>query len=337
MLKKSKEFQAAEGVDAFIEKINAVVASGEAGSTETVAREQWPILFIVAPPRSGTTLFTQWLTHIGFATPLNITARFYKNPYTAGLLQRLLTDSSLHYRNELDCGVVDSFQSLYGKTSGVLSAHEFSHYFRRFFPVSGQWISDKELEQSKIDEFVDGLNLFTTALQKPLVLKGFLIQYNFDSLIDHENIYFVHCHRYEIDNVCSLVGHRKTLTGDINNWVSVKPPGFELIKDLDPYQQLAAQVAISNAYLAAKLEKVPSERKINVPHEQFCKSPKSFASEISNALSSRGYQALEPYTGPGGFDINRYDQNSAEYSKASEALKQVRPVVTQVLKQYLNG
>lgn len=336
-MKRTKEFQTSQTIDSFIEMLNAAVAEGEQSSSARVEREDWPILFIVAPPRSGTTVFTQWLHQCGFTTPLNLTARFYKNPYTGGLIQRLLTDKSLHYRNELTCDSGDHYLSEYGKTSGCLAPHEFSHYFRRFFPHHAMHMNLEQAKESDPEGFVDGLNLFATATQKPVVIKGFLVQYNLELLTPFENIIFVHCHRSVVDNICSLVGHRKKVAGNIHEWVSVKPPGFNRLTELNPYEQIAAQVLITNDFIEKQFESIPKERRVSLKHEFFCEDPCKTYTEIDQLMVKNGYAGLARYEGPDKFDISRYEEHSEDYVEATKAVESIMGMKNEILAEYFHN
>ncbi len=66
-------------------------------------KNQYPIGFIVGNPRSGTTLFLQWLSSLGcFAYPTNILARFSYAPYIGALTQRMLFEKQFDHFNELE-------------------------------------------------------------------------------------------------------------------------------------------------------------------------------------------------------------------------------------------
>ena len=321
-MKRRPEFSANVVSDAFIERINSVIFEGE-GNLDIRVETKRPILLIVGAPRSGTTIMLQWLAHVGFATPSNIAARFPVNPYFAGLLQRLMSDPALDFRNELFVPpAVECFRSEYGKTSGLLAPHEFSFYFRRFFPVG---FGEPILDRSDCDTtgFIAGLQLFAAAMERPVALKGLLIQYMMDIFAEEPTVFFLHVHRNEADNVCSLLRHRQIVAGDSREWISVKPPQYDLLKTLCPVDQVAGQVHFTNEEIRQQATSLPQERFRSVSHEAFCENPASLFAEIGSAFEACGFEGLRPYEGPDRFEITRYESTNGLYLEAHEALARV--------------
>ena len=79
-----------------------------------------PLVFIMGPLRSGTTLFMQWLASSGIvAYPSNLLSRFYAAPAVGAQIQLLLTDPRYNFRDEiLDFTGPVTFDSENGKTIG---------------------------------------------------------------------------------------------------------------------------------------------------------------------------------------------------------------------------
>lgn len=315
------EFKANEDSNEFIRHINHLVSEGEDNLNVEPSRE-WPVFFVVGPPRSGTTVLVQWLTHIGLVTPGNLAARFYGNPYFAGLLQRMLTDNKLNYKNELSFKNHSSFLSEYGKTSGLLEPHEFSFYFRRFFPVSvGEPF--KEYSHDDLKEFIRGLRLFATALERPVVLKGLLIQYAMEIFNDTSSVIFVYLQRNEIDNICSLYRQRMLVAGSYEEWISVRPPQYKWLKNMSAIEQVAGQVHYTNKEIERQLDGMPDDRKLVGLHEDFCKNPAHLYSLLNEMVVQSGFDALPDYAGPNEFKINKYEKHSEQYISAKYALEKI--------------
>jgi hypothetical protein len=189
-MKRREEYSAPpEQVD-FLEQLNDVVARGEDNLDFRPEHPHHPVILIVGAPRSGTTVLMQWLQHVGFAVPSNIAARFPRNPFFAGMLQRLLSDPTLNFHDELTIpGTQHAFHSDYGKTQSPLAPHEFSFFFRRFFPVTvGEKLDERALRNCDVDGFLRGVSMFGAALDKPVVLKGLIIQYNLHIFRNSPNV-----------------------------------------------------------------------------------------------------------------------------------------------------
>ena len=100
------QFRKPEAAEAFLPVLSRALRVGELRCEQDLpASPSRPIVFVLGAPRSGTTLLTQWLAASGhFGVPSNLLARFYEAPYIGGLVQRLLTDPDLSYRDELATG-----------------------------------------------------------------------------------------------------------------------------------------------------------------------------------------------------------------------------------------
>jgi hypothetical protein len=320
-MKRVPAFSARPEATEFLEKINELVACGEE-NTHVEPGIKRPIFFVVGAPRSGTTLLMQWLQSIGVSVPTNVAARFSRNPLFAGMLQRLLIDSSLNYRNELTVSLPDAaYQSDYGKTSGLLSPHEFSFYIRRYFPVQvGEVLTADMLKQCDVDGFIHGLRLFSSALGTPLAIKALLIQYHLNLLMRCDDAFLIHVHRDEVDNTYSLFEHRIKVAGDAKEWISVRPPGYEWLKDLAPIQQVAGQVHFTNKAIRDQLGEFPEKRVIDCAHADFCSNPGNLYKRLANVVEDFCGEQLCAYVGPNSFTMKTYPKTSSVYQQAVKAL-----------------
>lgn len=323
-MKRVNGFKAHSAAADFVNHLNYVVANGEANIDLTYDPLS-PLFLVVGVPRSGTTVLMQWLEQSGISVPNNLSARFAGNPYFAGLLQRLLTDNRLNFRGELTIPKQpDFFASDYGKTRGLLSPHEFSFYFRRFFPVTvGEKLTEEQLVRCNPDGFVKGLALFSSALERPIAVKALLIQYHLDLFLPFPNVHILHVHRDLVENICSLYRHRKIVAGDVNEWISVKPPQYDFLKEMAPLEQVAGQVYYTNKEIIDHLEKFPENRVITCSHEEFCNNPNSLYENIASCCVFSKKYTLPLYSGPQRFEIHSYDKKSSLYTDAKSALEKV--------------
>jgi hypothetical protein len=119
-MKRIDAFKAKPSAADFLLKMNEVVAQGESNIQVDYDHDA-PIFMVVGAPRSGTTVLMQWLSQVGLCTPSNLSARFVENPYFAGLIQRLLSDDQLNYRDELTLQAGARFESNYRKWKDAVS------------------------------------------------------------------------------------------------------------------------------------------------------------------------------------------------------------------------
>ena len=322
-MKRKEAYAANVSSNDFITRIGEVVAKGE--ENMSLSHERMPLFLVVGAPRSGTTVLMQWLGQIGLAVPSNLAARFPGSPYFGGLIQRLLSDPELAYKDELAIPAAESFKSDYGKTAGPLSPHEYSFFFRRFFPVTvGEALSAAQLAACDTAGFVENLELFAAAMQKGAAVKGLLIQYHLALFAAHSNVFFIHTHRDEADHICSLHRHRAIVAGDADEWISVRPPEYDWLKALSPIEQVAGQVHYTNAAIARQFAQLPAHRAIAIEHEAFCDRPQTLFDAINAGLAAEGFETLGAYTGPKEFsNKSTYKTREGVYAGAAAALARV--------------
>lgn len=274
-----------------------------------------PLILVMGPLRSGTTLFTQWLANTGLvAYPTNLLSRFYKAPIIGAKIQLLLTDPRYNFRDELGEFLQRSeYKSENGKTKGVLAPNEFWYFWRRFLaePTRDVW-TDNELRSSMDTQtMLAELSGMMDVFQKPFVAKGMLFNDNIpflDSII--EKLLVVQIKRDPISNIASVLEARRRQLGSEDGWYSFKIPEYEQLKDLEPISQAAGQVYYINKSVTQGMTRVDESRKLTVGYENFCDNPQKVFEEIANKIGI----AEDQYQGPSNFKVsslNNIDRRAA--------------------------
>jgi hypothetical protein len=266
-----------------------------------------PLILVMGPLRSGTTLFMQWLANTGLvAYPTNLLSRFYGAPIIGAKIQLLLTDPRFNFRDELgEFAQQCEYLSENGKTRGVLAPNEFWYFWRRFLadPRRDVW-TNEELNQSMdtrtmLAELVGMMRVY----QKPFAAKGMLFNYNIpflDSIFD--KVLFVHVKRDLVTNVASVLEARKRQLGSEESWYSFYIPEYNELKSLNPISQATGQVHYINKAIEAGLERVSASRKLIVQYEEFCQSPE----RVFERLKQKEVFCQDcTYLGPASFKIPR--------------------------------
>lgn len=260
----------------------------------------YPIVLVMGPLRSGTTLFMQWLANTGLTTyPTNLLSRFYQAPIIGAKIQLLLTDPRYTFRDELGEFLSQvGYASENGKTKGVLAPNEFWYFWRRFLaePARDVW-SDEELRNSMdtrtmLAELTGMMDVF----QKPFAAKGMLFNYNLpflDSIID--KALFVQIKRDPTANVASILEARKRQLGSETEWYSFKIPEYPELKNMDAVHQASGQLYYINKAVSAGMGAIPKDRKMVVRYEDICSQPRIVFEEL---LVKLGLRSDLPYTGP---------------------------------------
>jgi hypothetical protein len=303
---RTASFSRNMGLEALLQDINSALWVAEQKTLENYHEAEYPLLLVMGPHRSGTTLFMQWLANTGLvAYPTNLLSRFYQAPIIGAKIQLLLTDPRFNFRDELGEFVQQAeYKSENGKTKGVLAPNEFWYFWRRFLAEPGrdEW-SDEELQKSMdtrtmLAELAGMMDVF----QKPFAAKGMLFNYNIpflDSILD--KVLFVQIKREPLTNVASVLEARKRQLGDEAAWYSFKIPEYEQLKGLDPVKQSAGQIHYINKAVTKGLVNVNESRKLVVQYEDFCASPKS----VFEALTAKIGKLGSDYNGPASFDVTR--------------------------------
>lgn len=307
-------FKRNQKLEDFLLEINGDLAHVEKLLLEKQYRD-YPIIFIVGPLRSGTTLTLQWLADTKeFAYPTNLLSRFYGAPIIGAKIQRLLTDSRYNFRDEImDFNSVIDFQSENGKTKGALSPNEFWYFWRRFLPEEGvERMTEEELEEVvAVEVFRKELIGMANIFEKPFALKGLICNYNIPFLDRIFNkALFIYTKRNPVTNIESALKARERQFNNENEWYSFKIPEYkDLIKINEPVKQIAGQIYYINRAIKNGLMHVSEERKVVIEYEQFCQEPSKYYAEIADKLERQGYSIKKEYTGRKAFQMSRTKEN----------------------------
>jgi hypothetical protein len=307
--KRTKGFERNMSLEGLLKDINSNLSIVEEKLIQDVKLDM-PIVFILGPARSGSTLMTQWLANSGvFSYPTNLLSRFYQAPIMGAKLQLLLADERYNFRDELkDFSSEIDFKSDNGKTKGALAPNEFWYFWRRFLPFGElDYLPTDELF-AKVDtglmkaEFAGMMNVF----QKPMALKAMILNYNIDFLDKvFENAIFLHTKRDPLTNIESVLNARERQLGAIDKWYSFKiPEYYDLIK-LSPFEQVAGQVYHVNNAVEAGLAAVAEHKKITVNYEDFCQQPGLVFEELKQKLAANGFMTDAQYSLQEKFDVTR--------------------------------
>lgn len=272
------------------------------------AGEEHPVLFIMGPHRSGTTLFMQWLAQTGLAAyPTNLLSRFYGAPVIGAHIQLLLTDPRYNFRNEiLDFTQPIAFESENGKTRGALAPNEFWYFWRRFLPFTElDWLSDDALFAA-VDRhrLVAELTTLTRVFGKPFALKGMILNYNIPFLdAIFPQALFVRLRREPVSNVASILAARERQLGNRSAWYSFRIPEYPRLKDLAPVEQCAGQWHCIDRAVTRGMATLAESRQLLVDYEDFCRDPQAVFRQLTDKLGMSEAQ----YTGPERFESSRHE------------------------------
>ena len=180
---REETFRRNENLERLLKEINGILEPVEDRIIEGYGMPKYPVIFVVAMSRCGSTLMMQWLANTGrFAYPTNLLSRFYEAPYIGAKIQQLLTAPEFNFRGEiLDFNSDISFTSDIGKTKGALAPNEFWYFWRRFLPnteAETDYMDKQCLKEAKCKEFAAELAAVEAVFNKPLAMKGHILRFN---------------------------------------------------------------------------------------------------------------------------------------------------------------
>lgn len=288
---RQDEFARKESLEQLLGSVNHDLASAEHEALSPYGGQspRHPMIFVMGPPRCGSTLFMQWLASLGqFAYPTNVLSRFWAAPITGARIQKLLFDPAFDFRDELaDLKGGTDFVSHHGKTTGALSPNEFWYFWRRFFP--GNDYQSPEVLEETVDTDLLKAELAGTVdvLDKPFATKGMIFNENIPFMARHfPNAIFVWIRRQPEYNIQSLLLARERQYGDMRQWYSFKIRDYDRLKGLPPVESVSGQVASIHSSIEQGLSNLPNEQKLTVDYEDFCRSPASTYASLAEKLSA---------------------------------------------------
>jgi hypothetical protein len=312
MARRSDSFRRNERLERLLDEVGADLAPSEDRLlAQYRGRDlRHPLILVLGPLRSGTTLFTQWLANTGIvAYPTNLLSRFYRAPVLGAKLQLLLTDPRYSFRDELGefmQGV--AYDSENGKTRGVLAPNEFWYFWRRFLPDPDRDVwRDEELSAGvDVETLRAELGGVMDVLDKPFLAKAMLFNYNIGFLASvFERVVFVQLRRDPAANVASVLDARRRQFGSEEPWYSFEIPEYDELRALAPAEQVAGQVHYINRAIDVGLDALPERNKLSVEYEAFCAHPAAVYATLCNKLAANGHVVESDYTGERQFRVTR--------------------------------
>lgn len=275
------------GSEADLAQLNELLAPAEALLTAKESEPRRPIVFVLGPPRSGTTLMSQALAATrAFGITSNFVARFWRAP-----------SIGFHLENSLRPAANDvTFRSVRGRTTGASEPHEFGYYWSSWFDLgqSTHRLGTEQLERVDIAGLRKSIAAMETACGRPLMFKNntwFTFQAGWLARRFPTSI-LVACRRDPFFVAQSIYVQRQAL-GDVSRWWSVRPPNYPELIDLSPLEQVAAQAVEIERGMQKELESVPAARVVQADYDQVCEHPGRVLNDIFRACADVG-EAVKP-------------------------------------------
>jgi len=273
--------------ESFLEELNELLADrhdeevramGEVGNARGVSLEEWPILHVIGPPRSGTTLLMQLVTsHLDVGYINNLAASFWRAPLFGIRLSRKLCPESAETR----------FVSRFGRTTSISEPHEFGYFWKDLLNYPD--LSEQEPGHEETVDWERAGQLLTAMaaeFHKPLVFKSFLVGWHAARVCrEMSRTCVVQIRRDPTDTARSLYGMRKHFGGSIDTWTSLKPREYSWLKDEPTWDQLVGQVRFLEERFDEQAAAIDPERVLRLEYAQLCADPCGVIAEIAGLLN----------------------------------------------------
>lgn len=275
-------------------------------------------VFIIGPPRSGTTLAYQLLSgcfSFGF-----ITNSEAKLPYAPGIAAVLAKMTSLGGRK------VAGFSSEYGRTPGRFGPHEAGQFWYRWFPAGENvYVRCGDLGPACIQEMRKYLSFFEAVKRKPLIFKNVYHSARIDILKEtFPEAVFLVVRREPLEVAQSILRAReKTGTGR-DSWWSLPPPQG-VPSDLPWAEQIISQVEDVYCEIDEQSTVSGNGRFFNISYASLCREPEVVLRNIESFFNEKGVHASLVAKPPESFEPGpERSVSGADYLALKEALSDYR-------------
>lgn len=248
--------------------------------------EHRPPVFVLGPPRAGTTLLYQVICYglkVGYIS--NIHCLGYGAP---SLVHRIVAPCL-----DLNAGV--GFESSFGSTSGLSAPSECGVFWYRFFPRDPQEaVQRKPLSEASKRELVAAVGRLTNAFGRRLVFKNVMNVLRIDELATaFPASQFLIINRDIYANAHSLLWARREVEGSYDAWYSTPVPGYQRLKEKPPHEQVVCQVRKIRRLIDQATDGFGEERIIRLQYEDLCRDVPGTLSALVRFLSGEGLRRLD--------------------------------------------
>jgi hypothetical protein len=271
--------------DEALESLNELLASVEAELEAQVVAPDLPLVFVLGPPRSGSTLVSQILAASGgYGFISNFAARFWRAPALGVRLERTL-------RPWEDVGQTN-FRSTRGRTAQWNEPNEFGYFWSRWFDCGQNThkLGAAELALLDLPALRRALGAIEREWCRPLMFKNntwFTFQADWLAHSFPRSV-FVACERDLSFVAQSLLLSRLDKYGDARRWWSVRPPSYDAIKDLPPIEQVARQAVGIDVEMRRATAAIAPERVVWASYGRVCADPRGLLSDVVEHCRQQG-------------------------------------------------
>ncbi|MEZ5071186.1 MAG: sulfotransferase [Bacteroidales bacterium] len=237
-----------------------------------------PCIFILGPPRSGSTIVYQLITsllEVAYVDNLANMARY--QPVTGMELSKRFFGDKAH-RN---------FESNYGTTrEGGLHAPAEALYFYKWFPKDRHHTEVADLTETQLDQFRSTTFAMIRKMQKPLVIKNLSFSVRLPVLREAlPSARYIVVRRDPFFTAQSILQGMRDHRVPMDRVWSILPKGFESLQGLPPEEIVVRQVHMIENQMAEELEKMGKDQYLILDYETLSDSLEENLQAVMNLCS----------------------------------------------------
>lgn len=271
-------------IEGILARFNDLLARCWVPEQHPIDRPSTPIVLVVGPPRSGTTLLMQRLTrHTTAQVADNIVARFWGAPDVGVHVSRSL-------RAQLGASGAE-LSSTFGVTHAPFDPHEFGYFWTRFFDFEHGHALEAErlagVDWSALDRALGAMQ--HAASPQTLALKAVplsCIAATVGAWLPR--VVFVRTRRDPQTLVRSILTARRARYGSEERWWSLRPRGAAALSARSPIEQVVGQVLGIERDLDEQLGRLDPSRWVEVDYRETCAAPDDVLGRIGQLVARNG-------------------------------------------------
>jgi hypothetical protein len=276
MIIKPLIFQILSRTGAFLEK--------QLIKTRWVKDSPWDApIFIIGPPRSGTTLLYQLLTaHFNVTYPSNFASRFPDSPALATWITHRLWPHPLQ----------SDYHSEYGRISGRAGPHEGGNFWYRWFPRGDHvYVPAGQTSPEKLRELRSELLAMGWVANKPVVIKNTYNSMRIAPIINAlPKAIFLVLERDPIDIAQSILIARCKVNGNPHDWWALPPKEIDEIRSQPYWRQIPGQIYYIYRQIEADQKSFGEGHFYSVEYRKLCQNTHVALEDIQRFIQERGVE-----------------------------------------------
>lgn len=250
-------------------------------------------VFIIGPPRCGSTLIMQTLVDAFDISYLsNAHCRWFGAPALFEKMWRPLASKK-----------ASDYTSVHGRTRADTDPAECGDWWYRFFPKQPAYVTKKDVNPRKMMAFRRSLAALAKSSGKPLVFKNLYASLRLEPIVAYvPRALFVLIERDLLDNAQSILRGRQDVYGSYEPWWSVPPPDVTYLSALPPVQQVVGQIESIHELINRDIERLGlAEKTFRTRYEDFCRDVNATLEQFNVFMASHGIDLQRRFEVPGSF------------------------------------